>query len=109
MDELSAVLNAVRLQGRLYCRLEARAPWAMSSQPSPVATFHGVVAGEAVLQINGEPDVPLVAGDLAVLCHGSGHAIADLSGCPAVDIRSVLAGAGGAWLVRCGGRGAQTV
>jgi hypothetical protein len=61
MDDLSAVLNAVRLRGEMHCRLEARAPWALHGPPSPVATFHGVVRGSAVLQIPGEADVPLAA------------------------------------------------
>jgi AraC-like DNA-binding protein len=108
MDELSAVLEAVRLRGELYCRLEARAPWAMTATPSPSATFHGVVTGRAVLQIAGEPDMPLGAGDLAVLCHGSAHTIGDAPGRAAASIRELIGPRGTSWLVRCGGQGART-
>ncbi len=109
MDDLSAVLDAVRMRGQMYCRLEARAPWAMRAKGSPVATFHGVVRGDAVLQVPGEPDVRLAAGDLVLLSHGSGHAIGDAPDRESVPIEDVLGGADGSWLVRCGGRGAQTV
>jgi AraC-like DNA-binding protein len=109
MDDLSAVLDAVRMRGQMYCRLEARAPWAMSAPPSRVATFHGVVSGDAVLQVPGEPPVPLAAGDLVVLCHGAGHAISDAEHRTAVPFRDVMATAQGSWLVRCGGHGARTV
>ncbi len=109
MDDLSEVLDAVRMRGQMVCRLEARAPWALTAPPSSVATFHGVVSGRAVLRIPGEPDVLLAAGDLAVLCHGSGHQIGDEAERPAIPFREVMATAGGEWLVRAGGQGARTV
>jgi AraC-like DNA-binding protein len=107
-DDLSAVLETLRLRGQMYCRLEGRAPWSMSAPSAPLATFHGVLRGDAVLQIAGERDVPLAAGDLALLSHGSGHVIGDIAGRPSVPIQHVLASAGTSRLVRCGGRGAQT-
>jgi len=108
VDDLSAVLDVVRMRGQMYCRLEARVPWGMRGAPSPIATFHGVVEGDAVLQIPGEPDLRLTSGDLAVLCHGSGHSISDEAGRPSVPILDLI-GSSGSWLVRCGGRGARTV
>ncbi|HEX4340418.1 MAG TPA: AraC family transcriptional regulator [Polyangiaceae bacterium] len=109
MDDLSAVLDAVRLRGQMYCRLEARAPWAMSAPSSGSATFHGVAKGDALLRIPGERDVTLSEGDLAVLCHGSGHTIADAVDRVPSPFADVLGSAGGGFLVRCGGRGARTV
>jgi AraC-like DNA-binding protein len=107
MDDLSTVLETLRLRGELYCRLEARAPWSMCAPPSPVATFHGLVRGNALLQIAGENDVRLVTGDLVVLCHGSGHAISDAPGRPATLIHDLLSAAQPSRLVRCGGRGTR--
>jgi AraC-like DNA-binding protein len=108
MDDLSAVLETVRLRGRMYCRLEARAPWAMRAPGSPVATFHGVLRGDAVLQIAGESLVRLAPGDLAVLSHGSGHAIGDCADREALPIRDIIGPGGPARLVRCGLDGAPT-
>jgi len=109
MDALSEVLDAVRMRGQMYCRLEARSPWAMSAPPSSIATFHGVVSGRAVLRIPAEPDVQLAAGDLAVLCHGSGHQLGDDADRPPIPFREVVATGGDGWLVRAGGQGARTV
>lgn len=106
MDDLSAVLENLHLRGQMYCRLEARAPWSMGAPASAVATFHGLLRGDALLQIAGEKSVPLAPGDIVVLCHGSAHAISDGPGRVAIPIHDVLASASPARLVRCGGRGA---
>ena len=108
MDDLSTVLESLRLRGELYCRLEARAPWSMSAPCSPIATFHGLVRGQALLQSTSDEPLALAAGDLVVLCHGSGHSISDSAGRTAQPIQEVLASAGGSRLVRCGGRGARS-
>jgi AraC-like DNA-binding protein len=108
MDDLSTVLETLHLHGQMYCRLEARAPWAMGAPPSPIATFHGLLRGDAVLQIAGEKSVPLAPGDIVVLCHGSAHSISDELGRTPVPIHEVLASASPSRLVRCGGRGAQS-
>ncbi len=106
MDDLSAVLDAVRLRGAMFCRLEDRSPWAMAGPPSATATFHGLVRGDAVLQVPDEADLALEAGDLVVLCHGAGHVIGDVADRIPVPIGQVIGD--GAWPVRCGGRGART-
>jgi AraC-like DNA-binding protein len=108
VDDLSTVLETLHLRGQMYCRLEARVPWAMGAPPSPIATFHGLLRGDALLHIAGEESVPLAAGDIVVLCHGSAHAISDGPGRVPIPIHDVLASASPSRLVRTGGRGAQS-
>jgi AraC-like DNA-binding protein len=103
VDTLSELLEGVRFRGRLYCRVEAREPWGLSAAPSGVATFHGVVRGRAVLRIfpEGRP-VELAAGDLVMLGHGAGHAIAHAA--PKLLERSLPSPAG-ANVIHTGGTG----
>ena len=117
MDGLSELLEDIRFRGRLYCRVEAREPWGLSAPPSGVATFHGVLRGAATLRL--QPDdrtAALRAGDLVVLSHGSGHAIADSRASMSrtgadgattpISIETAVAAARGS-LVRTGGSGAR--
>jgi AraC-like DNA-binding protein len=108
MDDLSTVLETLHLRGEMYCRLEARAPWSMSAQSSPIATFHGLVRGAALLQSASADPLPLAAGDLVVLCHGSGHSISDSAGRTPRPIFELLSQAAPSRLVRCGGHGARS-
>ena len=100
---LSDLLEDVRFRGRLYCRVEAREPWRLFAAPSRMATFHGVLRGRAVLQLDSEArEVELAAGDLVVIAHGAGHAIGDASSTPATSIEVALEAAGATRVVRAG-------
>jgi AraC-like DNA-binding protein len=109
MDTLTATLAALSFRGRLYCRVEARAPWGLSSAPSDVATFHGVLAGQAVLRVGkGTSPVKLEEGDVAIVCHGEAHSIRDSLASPTAPIGDLLASAEQSKLIRVGGTGTAT-
>jgi AraC-like DNA-binding protein len=105
MDALSEVLEGVRFRGRLYCRVEASAPWGLAAEPNDVATFHGVLRGRAILRLTGGKPIELGEGDLVVLSHGAGHSISDALGTKLSPITSVL---GETRLVKLAGTGKKT-
>jgi AraC-like DNA-binding protein len=106
MDVLSDLLDGVRFRGRVYCRVEAREPWGLSAAPARVATFHGVVRGDAQLRlVPGGRATALARGDLVMLGHGNGHSIASPGAVPQSSIADALAAAAGTAELRIGGRG----
>ena len=106
MDALSELLDSVRFRGRLYCKVEARSPWGLSAAPSGVATFHGVLHGEAILRaLPDRRPIALAAGDLVVLSHGAGHSIADRTTSPIESIADALAATTRPRRVTVGGTG----
>jgi hypothetical protein len=78
-DDLSSVLRAVNLRSVVYCISELGAPWGFRVEKSVVAKFHLVLAGAAVLSVEGDDVEPVTldAGHLVLLPHGSRHDIRD--------------------------------
>jgi AraC-like DNA-binding protein len=76
-DALSEVLQDLRLSGAAYCRSELSQPWGLDFPPEEGAVFHFVAEGHCWLRrASQEPAVRLEAGDVALLPHGVGHALA---------------------------------
>ena len=74
METLATFLDSLVVTGRLFCRIEGRDPWGLSAGPTPYATFHVTLEGEARLEVAGVDDVVrLAAGQLAILPSGSVH------------------------------------
>ncbi len=100
MDLLSELFNDVEVASTLYGRVEARAPWSVGYPPSDLAGFHVVLEGECWLHFaDGKQPVHLVAGDFAVLPHGSHRELRDsLAAAPfrAPTIMAVLGSVAGA-------------
>ena len=107
----------------MFCRSEFSAPWGFRVDDTAIAKFHLVLAGEAYLALDGE-DGPrhLVAGDVVVLPHGTGHAVTDAPGSPAPSLEGILldhpidaagamsyGGGGAATTVVCGGFGTDAL
>jgi AraC-like DNA-binding protein len=78
VDFVAATIDALRVSGRIVCRIEARDPWGVESPSSETATFHAVRRGECLLRL---PDkkraVQLSAGDVIVLPRGTQHVLCD--------------------------------
>lgn len=76
MDVLADVLSNTRLDGKVFCRSEMKAPWGMTFDTSAQAVFHVVARGTCWLRTRSLPaPVQLVQGDVLLLPHGSGHTV----------------------------------
>jgi AraC-like DNA-binding protein len=110
-DALTAVVETLRLRGRLYCRLKLSAPWGMAFPRTNDAHFHALEHGNCWLRTDtAAAPIALRGGDLVVLPHGGGHSLADSLETPLVPLSRVI-GAGkpeGHVLLRHGGTGAET-
>lgn len=74
-DPWADVLGDLEMTGVFYATARLRAPWGMDLPALPhTAIFHLLVAGEAVVEVDGEVH-GLVPGDLLVVPHGTGHRV----------------------------------
>ena len=108
-DSVSEVLDSFAVRSTIFCRSELRAPWAFRVEGEPVAKFHVVLEGSALLRCEGEA-VALAPGDLVVLPRGVSHTLAGDPGSPAPPLERLLAdyGADGGSSLRYGGSGPLT-
>lgn len=76
MDALKQVLNVLRLEPRLFHRLEMVAPWGMGLETRSRASFHLVEAGECWLHLSTlEAPLRLGTGDLIVVSDVADYAL----------------------------------
>ncbi len=85
MDALSAALGSVRMTGAIFLAAEFTAPWGFAAphvdQSAPVLApgterlinYHLVTDGKAWVQIPGEPDLLVKAGEIVIIPHGEAH------------------------------------
>jgi AraC-like DNA-binding protein/mannose-6-phosphate isomerase-like protein (cupin superfamily) len=78
-DDLSSMLEAIRVRSVVYCRSDLGAPWGFRVVQSPEPKFHLILSGTALLSIEPDDDVGVAAGDLVLLPQGSGHTMSDRS------------------------------
>ena len=65
------------MSGAAYCRCELSHPWGLDFPPEEGAVFHFVAEGHCWLRrASPEPPERLQAGDVVLLPHGAGHALA---------------------------------
>lgn len=108
---LSQWLSSLKPSASLFCRAEVQAAWGFSIGPRPMATFHLVTEGEAVLEVDGalEP-LHLHPGDFILLPTGAAHGMRDSPRSPLPSLEAAVASGSvdGKW-VRFGGDGERTV
>jgi AraC-like DNA-binding protein/mannose-6-phosphate isomerase-like protein (cupin superfamily) len=90
-DALSSVLREVNVRSVVYCLSDFAAPWGFHVEHSPVAKFHVLLHGTAVLMVGDGAPVRLSAGDLVLLPHGDGHTMADQPGSSVRQLDAILA------------------
>ena len=77
-DTLTHVLTALKGDCQVYWYNQLDTPWGLTLPPSEFAYFHVLERGEGIIKLKGESAVrPVTSGDLVILPHGGGHAIAD--------------------------------
>jgi AraC-like DNA-binding protein/mannose-6-phosphate isomerase-like protein (cupin superfamily) len=104
-DTTSDLLRSLRVRSNVFCLATMRAPWGFGVPARDVASFHIVLDGGGVLEIDGEPPVELGRGDLVVLPHGDRHVVRDRPGSPATAIGDLEQTS---WEVRGGSDGPAT-
>ncbi len=91
-DQVSQLLRVIRIRSTVYCRSLMAAPWGFGVQAHGDPAFHVVTAGRCWLEVDGEPgQIPLAAGDLALLPAGSSHWMRDEPATPATELEEILA------------------
>ncbi len=86
-DTLSDVLEAVRLTGALFFLVDASTPW-VAAAPSTLAlapailpraqhvvSYHVITEGSCWCELEGQPPVPLSAGDIIIIPHGDAYSL----------------------------------
>jgi AraC-like DNA-binding protein/mannose-6-phosphate isomerase-like protein (cupin superfamily) len=90
-DALSDVLRAGRVRSTVWCVSDLAAPWAFGVARREAASFHLVLRGRGLLDVDGGTDgVPVVAGELVVLAHGHAHALRDAPTTPVRPLDELL-------------------
>src|SRR5215510_3029895 len=122
-DDLADSLRSINVRSVVFCRSDLTAPWGFRVDDNAMVKFHLVLAGEAYLALDGEAEPHhLVAGDVVVLPHGTGHALVDDpdSTAPALDAilvdhpvdeagTMIYGGGGAVTTVVCGGFGTDAL
>ena len=82
-DVLSDFLTASGLRGQVFCQTRASAPWGLWIPPLPQVGLHIATRGACSVRLGegGEPR-NVLRGDVILLPHGTGHALADHPGSP---------------------------
>jgi AraC-like DNA-binding protein len=92
MDPLSDVLRAVKLNGAYFYRVEAAAPWSVSTmaardlvprilpEAEHLISYHILLSGICWGGVEGEPQVRMQPGDVIVFPHGDPHLMSGAEG-----------------------------
>src|SRR5437763_13873164 len=86
-DVVSEVLQSFAVRSTIFCVSELRSPWAFRVDGEPVAKFHLLLEGSALLDCRGEA-VSLAAGDLVVIPSATAHTLRDAAGSPAPPLEA---------------------
>src|SRR6266567_7509033 len=90
-DQVSQLLRVIRIRSIVYCRSLMGAPWGFGVQAHGEPAFHVVTEGRCWLEADGEPDqIPLAAGDLALLPTGIRHWVRDEPVTPVTELEEIL-------------------
>jgi AraC-like DNA-binding protein len=85
VDALSEVLKIVKLEGAFYFNAEFSSPWCVTTPcavdlvpvlapgSAHLITFHLLTEGQCTVQVQGEAEVKLSAGDIIIIPHGDSH------------------------------------
>lgn len=111
-DVLADVLDSLKLRGRLFCRCELSAPWALGFAGGFFCHFHVIGSGSCWLQIQDRSDpIALEEGDLAlVIPRGHGYQLSDDLRTPPIPLTELTGKSRGGLraVIRHGAGGAET-
>jgi AraC-like DNA-binding protein len=89
MDAFSQALSSVRMTGAIFVDAICTAPWGFSVPPMASVThllapgtehlvgYHLVTEGDALIGLEGSPDIPITGGDIVIFPRGDPHTVAN--------------------------------
>lgn len=111
-DVLADVLDSLKLRGRLFCRCELSAPWALGFARGFFAHFHVVESGACCLKIQDDSEpVALEEGDLVlVIPRGRSYQLGDDLRTPPIPLEKLVGNSQGGLraVIKHGQGGAET-
>ena len=108
VDVLADVLDSLKLRGRLFCRCDLSAPWALGFAVGDFSHFHVIDRGRCWLQLEGEADaLALEEGDLLLVTRGHGYQLTDEPTTPPIPVTDLIGNSQGGLgaVLRHGGGG----
>jgi AraC-like DNA-binding protein len=86
-DVLTEVLDSLRLKGRIFCRSEFSAPWAIAFTTGDFSHFHIIERGACWLRPGGDHEaIALEEGDLLLVTQGHEYQLSDEPATPPVPL-----------------------
>src|SRR5262245_60123177 len=90
-DVLADVLDSLKLRGRIFCRCELSAPWAIGFAAGHFSHFHVIEKGTCWLRLRGERDpIALQEGDLLLVAQGHEYQLSDEPTTPPVPLTHLV-------------------
>jgi AraC-like DNA-binding protein len=92
LDHVESVLESLKLQSSVFCRMELMGNWAFAKDALPGAPFHIVISGEAWLRLPAQVEpTRLLPGDVVILPGGDAHELTSAPGLKLIPFKAVLA------------------
>ena len=110
-DVLADVLDSLKLRGRIFCRCELSAPWALGFAAGDFSHFHVIERGTCWLRLEGKPDtVAVEEGDLLLITRGHAYQLSDEPDTPPIPVADLVGNSQGGLraVLRHGGGGEAT-
>jgi AraC-like DNA-binding protein len=107
-DVLAEVLDSLKLRGRIFCRCELSAPWALGFAAGDFSHFHVIGRGTCWLRFEGKAEaIALEEGDLLLVTRGHGYQLSDEPETPPIPVTDLVRGSQGGLraVLRHGGGG----
>src|SRR5262245_6881449 len=107
-DVLADVLDSLKLRGRIFCRCELSAPWALGFAAGDFSHFHLIERGTCWLRVHGRRAATLFEeGDLLLVMPGRGYQLSDDPRTPPIPVTDLIGDSAGGLraVLRHGGGG----
>src|SRR5688500_18811468 len=91
-DIVADIVTATRHGSVVYSRNRFHAPWCISVEARPLASFHVVTSGACWLTREGHEPIRLTRGDVVLIPSGCAHALVDTPDTPTRALTDLIGG-----------------